>query len=299
MNRVMKGAQVLDYSKIKFPKWGSVKVDGFRCYVTDKAYTSRFKEFPNRFVHETFKGLLPKKVSLDGEIVVGKRRGKGVLQRTSSGVTSKAGEPEFTLWVFDAPRKSLTFEQRLRLAKQLVKDLNHPRVKFLKHVWLESLDDMLKFLEWALKRGFEGIMLDDPEAPHKEGKSTLRENYRLKVKPFVTREARIIGYYEEMENTNEAVKDATGKSKRSSAKAGKKPKGTLGGFIGLDLETDVEVRVGGGFSAKQRKEFWKLRKSMLGQIMTYQKQVAGEKDKPRHPSFKAIRPVIDMDIDSV
>lgn len=298
MKRPMKGAQVLDLSIVTFPKVGFPKIDGFRCIVSDIARTSRMAAFPNRELHATFEGLLPKKITLDGEIVVGKKH-KTSASKTSSGVTSREGSPDFTLWVFDAPRKGATYENRLKLAKLHVKELNHPRVKFLKSVWIENLEQLEEYIEWALKKGFEGVILRDPAAEYKEGKSTLKQQGMLKIKPFVDFEARITGYYEEQENTNEAKKDATGKSKRSSAKSGKKPKGTLGGFIGLTLIDDVEVRVGGGFTKKQREEFWRIRKKMVGQIMTCSKQMVGEKDKPRHPNFKAIRPVIDMDIDSV
>jgi hypothetical protein len=40
----------------------------------------------------------------------------------------------------------------------------------------------------------------------------------LKYKPFIDAEGRIKGWFEEMENTNEAKREATGKLKRSSAK---------------------------------------------------------------------------------
>lgn len=298
MRRPMKGAQVTDFDKITYPKLASPKIDGFRCLLDDIARTSRMVRFPNPFLHEYFQGLLPSGVILDGEIVVGKRRAKGVLDKTKS-VMRKSGEPDFRLWVFDAPRTGVVFKKRLKLAKKIVDQINSPRIRLVEHILINNREELEAYLEHCLKKGFEGIMIRDPKGPYKEGKSTLREQWLLKIKPFEDCEARIINFYEEMENTNEAKKDATGKSKRSSAKDGKKPKGTLGGFIGIDLVTGTEVRVGGGFTAQQRKEFWKKRNSMIGQLMTYKKQTVGEKDKPRHPVFLSIRPEIDMDIDTV
>lgn len=302
ITRVMKGAAVVDLSTITFPKLASPKIDGFRCTVSDEARTSRFKRFPNKHVHKKLRGLLPPGILLDGEIVVGKRRGKGVLGRTSSGVTSEDGKPDWRFWVFDAPRLAVRFEDRLRLAKLQVKQLAHPQVKFVKHEWIETLEELQAYIEACLEAGFEGVMLRDPEGPYKEGKSTLRQQWLLKIKPFEDREGRVIGYFEEMENTNEAVKDATGKSKRSSAKAGKVPKGCLGGLILEDVETKVEVRVGGGFTRKQRVDLWAIREQLgKGQYeyVTYKKQLVGEKDKPRHPVFKAFRHLIDIDKDTV
>jgi DNA ligase-1 len=107
----------------------------------------------------------------------------------------------------------------------------------------------------------------------------------LKVKPFEDAEGRVTGWYEEQENTNEAKREITGKLKRSSAKAGKVNKGTLGGLILADVKSGVEVRVGGGFTKEQRAELWKIRELLLGKLVKYKKQQMGEKDKPRHPNF--------------
>lgn len=107
----------------------------------------------------------------------------------------------------------------------------------------------------------------------------------LKVKPFEDAEGRVIGWYEEQENTNEAKREVTGKLKRSSAKSGKVNKGTLGGFILEDVKSGVEVRVGGGFTKQQRIEYWKIKETLKGMLVKYKKQKMGEKDKPRHPVF--------------
>lgn len=295
LRRVMKGEQVTDYSIIKWPKYGSFKIDGFRAVVSDIARTSGMKEFPNRHVHNSFKGLLPPGVTLDGELVVGKRKGPGVLNRTSSGITSEDGIPDWNFWVFDAPRLGVAWIDRVRLAKRLVKDLRHPQIRMVKHVLIEDLDQMLLFLRTSLDHGFEGIILDDPDAEYKQGKFTLRQQGRMKIKPFISCEARITDYYEEMENTNEAKTDLTGRSRRSSAKAGKKGKGTLGGLIGLDTVTGEPVRCGSGISDALRKELWSRRHELPGGFFTYEKQAVGEKNKPRHATFKAIRPAWDLD----
>lgn len=294
ITRVMKGELIEDYSKIKFPVLGSPKIDGFRCLLGKEAYTSRGKRFPNRKVHKALKGLVTDDTPLDGELVVGKRRGPGVLQRTSSGVTSESGNPDWRLWVFDAPREGVGRLNRLKLAAKAVKALGDSRIRFVKHEVLHNIEELEDYIRACLKAGFEGVMISDPEGPYKQGKSTVRQGWLLKIKPFETQEARITGYYEEMENTNEQTRDATGKAKRSSAKAGKRPKGTLGGFIGIDLKSQVDVRVGGGFSAAQRKAFWEQRDSLIGQVFTYSKQTVGEKDKPRHPNFVTLRPEWDL-----
>lgn len=288
IKRPMKGVALDDLSQVQLPCYASAKIDGFRCVLGKQPLTSRLGPYRNPFLNRELGGLLPEPL-LDGELVVGSKNAKGVLQRTSSGLTNSRGEPDFTLWVFDTPQVGYGFTDRLRLAKQIVEDLDHPRIRLLKHRLFEDRDSLAKFLDRCLERGYEGIITRSLHGPYKEGKSTLREQWMLKYKPFEDAEGRIKGWFEEMENTNEAKREVTGKLKRSSAKEGKKPKGTLGGFILEDCTTKVEVRVGGGFTARQRAELWKLiqqdPRALKGKLVRYKKQKVGEKDKPRHPNF--------------
>lgn len=286
IKRPMKGEQIerVDFHKIKFPVYGSRKIDGFRCVLGSKPLTSRMVPFRNPFVLSQLSGLLPDTL-LDGEIVVGSRKGKGVLQRTSSGVTSGAGEPDFTFWVFDTPQVGYTYADRIALTRQLIHSLRHPRIRLLKQRLIANINELEEYIEQSLILGYEGIVIKDPRGHYKEGKSSINQGMQMKIKPFIDAEARVVGWYEEQHNTNAAVKDPTGKSKRSSAQSGKIGKGRLGGFI---LEGDI--RVGGGFTQQQRIELWKIiqanPEALRGKLVKYKKQQVGEKDKPRHTSFE-------------
>lgn len=286
IKRPMKGQMLeeTDFHRVQFPVYASPKIDGFRCVLSNRPLTSRLSPFRNPFVDRELKGLL-KEPLLDGEIVVGARRGADTLNRTSRGVTNSRGEPDFTLWCFDTPQQGYGFRDRLTLTEQIIDDLDHPRIRFLRHRLIEDLPALKAYLEKKLEQEYEGIMIRSVHGPYKEGKSTINEGYLLKIKPFDTAEGRIKGWFEERENTNEASRDATGKLKRSSAKDGKVGKGRLGGFILEDCKTRVEVRVGGGFTERQRIELWKIRDTLGGKLVRYKKQRMGEKDKPRHPNF--------------
>lgn len=288
--RPMKGAAVDDLTLIRLPCIAFPKIDGFRC-VLDHRYplTSRLSRFPNSYFHNELSGVLPEGRILDGEVVVGKRRGPGVLQRTSSGLTSVAGEPDFRLWVFDDPSCDSTFEDRYESAEKRVRRAKDSRIRLLECEVIHTYDQLVKYLDKCLKRGFEGIITRLPEGQWKDGKSTLNQQWMLKVKPFDTAEGRVKGWYEEEQNTNVEKRDATGKLKRSSAKAGKVAKGQLGGLILEDVKTKVEVRVGGGYSLSQRRALWRIIQrdpnQILGALVRYKKQAVGEKNKPRHPNF--------------
>lgn len=304
IRRPMKGEMIDDLSALRFPVYGAPKIDGFRCLLEKRPLTSRLSYFPNKHFHKVLKGVVPTGFILDSESVVGKRRGPGVLGRTSSGLTSEWGKPDWRLWVFDCLNgddTSVPFEERLAMAEYLVQQIDHPNIRFLPHQLIYDEKQARAYVEHQLRRGFEGAMFRDPKGPYKEGKSTLRQGWLLKHKPFDTAEGRIKGWFEEQKNENEAKREITGKLKRSSAKSGKIGKGSLGGFILADCKTGVEVRVGGGFTKKQREGLWKLiredSKLLLNKLVRYKKQRIGEKDKPRHPGFVDFvdfRPEFDM-----
>lgn len=292
IKRPMKGVALEEdqFDQLTFPLYGSPKIDGFRCVLGEHPLTSRLSRFPNEFFHRNLSGVLPCSAILDSEVVVGRRRGPGVLSRTSSGLTSVEGEPDFTLWVFDRPGLSDRpgWYDRYLAACELIESVGHPRIKLLKHKLLLDLDDLHRYIDSRLSRGYEGVMVRSIDGPYKEGKSTLREQYLLKIKPFDTAEGRIKGWFEEQENTNEAKREVTGKLKRSSAKSGKVPKGSLGGFILDDIKDGTEVRVGGGFTRAQRVGLWRLIQSgydFQGTLVRYKKQRVGQKEKARHPGF--------------
>lgn len=284
IKKFLKGAQLDDLTKARLPVLASRKIDGFRCLLADHPMTSRLARFPNEHFHTALSNITNRESPLDSEAVVGRRRGPGVLQRTSSGLTGQSGYPDFRCWVFDQPGDG-RFADRLKRAERLVRDIAHPQIRFLKHRLIERLDDLEEYIDESLELGYEGVIINSPDAPYKQGKGTIREGYRLKIKPFVDAEGRVTGYFEEEENTNEAKRSATGKLLRSSAKSGKVRKGTLGGLILRDLQSDVGVRVGGGFTKDQRIHLWKIREQLIGKVVKYKKQKMGEKDKPRHPSF--------------
>jgi DNA ligase-1 len=277
--------------QLTWPKLASPKIDGWRVLLNpDGPLTRKLKRFKNIHFNEQMTGVTA--IPLDGEVVVGKPWQAGVLQATGSGIGSYDGEPDFRVYIFDAPGvPSMRFQSRLEHAQAIVSNIPDERVRFLRHVTLRDLQDMLEYEAKQLAKGYEGIMLRDPDGRYKYGRSTFREQGLIKIKRFVDFEAVVTGYYEEEENRNEAKRDATGRLKRSSHKAGKFGKGRLGGFVGRSLVDDVPIRVGSGFTDEQRIHYWAIRDKIVrqGWVMKCSKQLVGEKDKPRHPTFLAFR----------
>ena len=277
-------ADPIDFDKVRWPLLGSVKLDGIRCFLPEgKPLTRSLKDIPNKFIRETLSAFHYDK--FDGEIIVGDPAAKDCYHVTNSAVMSRDGEPDFTFWVFDLVHPELPYLERYKI----LEDVALPRVKVLDQFWLENMDELLAFEEQCLNEGHEGIMLRQPQAKYKFGRSTAKGGELNKLKRFVDFEARILGYEEEMENTNEAKVNALGLTERSSHKAGLVGKGRLGALICEEPNNLLPFRVGTGFTAKQRAELWEIRESLPDQLAKLKSFPVGVKDLPRFSVFLGLR----------
>lgn len=286
--------EVTDPTKLRFPILASPKYDGIRGLVTDGQLVSRtLKPIPNRHIRETLSLHILK--GFDGELISGDS-----FQETTGNVMRHDGEPVFTYFVFDDfSDPSLGFAERLgnlrvRLSKIFMQS-NHLPMCIEEAPVYECADweEVSRLFDGMLRDGFEGLMLRDPEGVYKFGRSTEREGILLKLKQFKDDEAAIVGFVELQHNGNEAKKDAFGRTKRSSSKAGKRGAGTLGALVMFHDEFG-QFEIGTGFSAKQRQDIWDNRPDYLGKLAKFRYQPDGMKDKPRIPSFQGIRHPDDM-----
>lgn len=296
-------ASPADLNKLRFPLLASAKLDGVRCLAINGQPMSRaLKVFPNRQLQEMFDvyGLH----GFDGELIKGPPNVNDVLPKTISSVMTedKPHDDPIDYYIFDRWNNvdveywrrvmSIGDELALMNVERYGLDL---RLMIHPNVVVNNLDELLEVELGFTEQGYEGLMLRDPDGKYKYGRSTANEGTLLKVKRFLDAEAVIYGYEEEMENTNEATKDNLGHTKRSSAKAGKVGKGMLGKWLvrGIKDFDGLEFKVA-GFNDKDALHFWENRDSYIGQICTYKYFPHGVKDLPRHPTFKSIRPAIDM-----
>lgn len=282
-----------ELDKLRFPLYASPKLDGVRAVVRDGVVYSRSnKPIPNAFVQKLF-GRLD---ALDGELIVGDPCSKTVYRDTVSGVMSQEGEPNVMFYAFDCVRDiraEYTCRQRW-LSEVLDKHhSSHIRVNILEQVLMKSLDELLVYEEECLTDGYEGLILRDPNAPYKMGRSTVKEGYLLKLKRFMDAEAVVIGFEERMENLNEARTNELGRTSRSSHKENKRGRGDLGALL-LRTPEGVEFACGTGFVDAERAEIWANRDRILGSVAKYKFFPVGVKEAPRHPVFLGWRMKEDM-----
>lgn len=282
-------AATTDGKNLPFPMLLSPKLDGIRCLIINGVACGRsLKPLPNKHVQKLFG--LAKLNGLDGELIVGDQTARDAFNSTSSGVMSIEGEPDVFFHVFDNFLEPGGFKQRLRAAHKQ----KHTRLVAVPHEQVAHEEDVFAWERHYLAAGYEGVMLRHLDGPYKHGRSTTKEAWLLKLKRFTDAEAKIIGFTELMHNANEAKRNELGHLERSSRKAGKIGKQTLGALMVKDLKTGVEFDIGTGFTTEQRRLLWVVGDNLIGKVVKYKSQPTGVKEKPRFPVFLGFRDPRDL-----
>jgi DNA ligase-1 len=270
--------------QLRYPLLASPKLDGIRAFnqPDGKLYSYNGKLIRNRHTqtlisHEAFIGF-------DGELIVGEPTDSQCFNTTTRGVMSGDGRPDVTFHVFDwwwGDGDERGFTERLQKLRAAVRGLLD--IKLVQHITVKNHEELIRYEEVCVTKGYEGVMLRHPHGPYKHGRSTFNEGWLLKMKRFDDSEAVIIDMVELRHNHNE--KDASGK--RTNHAAGKSAGGVLGALVVRDLKTGVEFEVGTGFTQAERVQLWEER--LLDRVITYRFFPVGVKDRPRHPVFKGFR----------
>lgn len=282
-----------DLDKLSYPLVVQPKLDGIRAMVVNgKLLTRTLKPVPNAEIaaalsHPRFDGL-------DGELIVGEPTADDAYRRTTSFVMAqgKTDEPwqfhAFDLWNHDG-----TFMERHAALTVLLNRHTWTNLPVTDVLWKLAHDqDALDAWEARfVQAGYEGVILRRPTARYKFGRATANGGELLKLKRFIDFEAEVVGVYEEQHNANPATRNELGRTQRSSHKAGKIGKGTLGGLVLVALNgpcEGVEFRCGSGFTADERR-VW-AESDLTGRVAKVKSFPVGVKDKPRHPVFLGWRP---------
>jgi DNA ligase-1 len=164
----------------------SEKLDGVRAIWTGAELISRNGN--KFFAPAWFTDQLPAGVCLDGELHIG----RGLFQKTVGSVRKKS--PVDAEWqairycVFDAPEHSGIFEKRLAYCAEILTGCQVAEV--VEHVECKNQTHLEQYFAALVAAGAEGVML----RRHGSWYDQRRSENLLKMKPFVSEEAEVIGY---------------------------------------------------------------------------------------------------------
>lgn len=302
-------------SKLVFPLIGQPKIDGVRALNLTGSLTGRsLKKFGNRYVTSRYSHSAL--VGFDGEMAAELETHPALCRLTTSALTSHAGEPYILWWLFDyviPTVKTLEYGQRLEKLAYRIQELQfeaphlYPHMRLIPWRMLNSKEELDAFDAENLLNGYEGTILRDPNAPHKEGRSG-KKPILWRIKRFVDFEFTVHTVTEGEENQNEAQINELGHQFRSSHQENMVANGMVGAMVGnvigvvkdpttgsVLFQDGDEVRVGAGcLSHDQRRYFFQNQSEFKSYVHKAKFFPKGIKDKPRFPTWQTFRHPADI-----
>jgi DNA ligase-1 len=294
---------LMDLETSTWPKLVSAKIDGIRVLVRDGVvYSKNLKLIPQPTVQAALGR--PEYNGFDAEITVGKSNDEGVYARTFSFVmSSQQKQEDFRVNVFDDFTLPETpYRHRLGRVLSRCAEMQGGIILPVHHSLVANKEEAIRGYEWLLDEGYEGAIFRDPEAPYKFGQCTAIEGYLLKWKPVIDFTAEVLDVFEKQHNGNQARVGELGQTVRSSHKANKSGKGTLGGLIARDLDSGEVFRCGifKGLKDADLQKLWDDHVSgvapLTGRFFDAQKMGYGQKVRPRHPRWLRWRDARDVSL---
>ena len=302
-------------SKLVFPLIGQPKIDGVRALNMTGKFTGRsLKTFGNRSVTSRYSHS--SLIGFDGEVAAESEVHPALCRLTTSALGSHAGEPYILWWLFDyvTPQtRHLAYDTRLEQLRDRVAEIwtyqpdLSQNLRVMPSRMINNLSELNAFDEENLLAGYEGTILRDPNAPHKEGRSG-KKPILWRIKRFVDFEFTAHTILEGEENQNEAQINELGHTFRSSHQENKVANGMIGAMLGtvasvvkdpttgeVLFEPGTEVKVGAGcLPHDKRKYYFEHQDEFLSKVHKAKFFPKGIKDKPRFPTWQTFRDQADI-----
>lgn len=288
-----------DMSKVKYPVMVFPKIDGVRGLVRDGKLLGRsLKQHKNKFASALFgKSLFN---GLDGELTItGQHTSQSLCRDTTSAINTIKEEPELTLHCFDYLTEdtvNLSYIERIAMLQDRVYRLLPSCIQVIGYTLCNSEEEVMSLYHQYIEQGYEGVVLRDPEAIHKNGRSTKTQAGYLRIKPCGDAEGIIVAFEEAMTNLNEQTVNELGRKVRSSHKVNKVGSGKIGAIWLEPIGGGERFKIGAGcMSLYQREEAFVNPHWYMGKIVKYKFFDHGAKDALRHGRFFCFRAESDME----
>lgn len=273
--------------KLRMPVAATLKKDGVRGIRLDNLYSRTLKKIPNRSIRKA-SIILP--AGFDMELW-----NKELSYNEIQSIVMSHDHPDshkIQFHVLDWARDDILnsgYYQRMGLLGSIMHNFDSTLVKFSPPTVCENAEQLMTYFKFCEQEAGEGICFRLLNSPYKQGRSTLQEQYLVKLARHVYREASITGFTEQMENGNIDKRNPVGMMNRSSCVDNLVGKDTLGALVVRDLETGVEFAIGTGFTDWLRKHIWTHQSDYRGTVLKYKCKPFGVKIKPRSPVFVGFR----------
>lgn len=276
--------------KLRYPVLASLKMDGVRALRLNGSLLSRsLKTIHNKSIRER---SLVMPGGFDMELWC-----EGMEYNDIQSIVMSAEHPDSDkvgFYVLDWYQTNCGYLQRLHNIDVWALT-NKSEAKIMPVNCATNFDMLLSFFTDAESKHSEGICFRTPNSPYKFGRSTLAEQYLVKLCRYHTAEAKIVGFEEQMANCNKAKWNNAGKMDRGHSLSKMKGKNTLGAFIVMnETGQQFSIGTGSGLTNSVRDRIWFDRHSYLGKIITFTHKGFGMKVLPRSPSFKGFRDKRDL-----
>lgn len=272
-------------TKLRYPVLVTLKKDGIRALRLAGSLLSRtLKPIPN-------KSIIERSLMLPGGFDMELWNPELSYDQIESIVMSRehpdSGKIQFHILDWFLEGKSYS-ERCYKIREWCLKN-SPPLTEFIQPSPVNSPTILLRHFLLTEEQQGEGICFRTLISPYKQGRSTLKEQYLVKLARYVRQEVRIFGFIEQFENGNEDKYNDIGLMKRSSCQDKMYGKNTLGALKVETLDKGLQFTVGSGISDRLRKKIWDNRDTYFGALITIKHKPYGAKIKPRSPIFVGFR----------
>lgn len=274
-----------DKSKIGFPSMTSLKLDGIRCIcMKGELFSRSLKPIGNIQLRSKFREMINYSkefdVIFDGEFYAHDLTFQEITSMVNSSDKEVADSLKFNCFDFI---KGSDFKMSFKDRCYLLGANEIENVVIVEQIIVESVEDIDKMFEKALREGYEGLIVRCPNGEYKFGRSTINQGWMLKLKPFETFDTKVIGFVERMENLNVSQTNELGRSFKRNTKDDKKATGICSALVTEYEGIEMKVTLTGDEAF--RKEIWDNQSDYLGKMFEWKAMKVGMKDVPRHPNF--------------
>lgn len=288
------GGCPIDMDKLRYPVYVSIKVDGIRTNIYEGlCRTKSLKPMPNVYTRTRLESI-PIMEGLEAELTTTTDlTDPECFNKATSAFMTHAGTPATFIWVFDVIQENVPFEDRYKYLLN-IQDKLPANARILPQTVCNNREELQILIDKAIELKYEGLMVRHHDSMYKFGKATVSNGELLKVKPMEDDEAIIEGFEEGTNNLNPKVTNELGRSKRSSAKAGKVPSGLVGTVLARHNTWGL-LRIS-GMKDDVALDMMSNPEKYLGKIVTFRYQAHGTLDAPRIAKYKGIRSPDDLSL---